>query len=289
MATVLSSQVVRADESESIKMAESIEPAMCILVADSILVADPKQDEFIPRARKSQSIYSEEEIAEHKLNRGLVMLDNPFVPKDQWVVGLTGSYSTHVNDNYSFTIIEGINSNGYTFKISPMLSYTFADNMAAGLRFEYGRSLLKIDTAGLSFGSGDSSIDIELVNFYALQHSYTGMAVFRQYIPLGYAKRFAFFSEIRLEAGGSQSKFAYDSPVQGSFAKSYNLGLGIVPGIVAFATNNVAFEVTVGMMGIGFSHTEQIHNQVYVGEANSSSMNFKINPLSIGLGVAFYM
>lgn len=67
------------------------------------------------------------------------------------------------------------------------------------------------------------------------------------------------------------------------------LSLGISPGLVAFATNNMAFEVNVGVMGISYSSIKQVHNQVTVGKRSSSMMNFKVNIFSIGLGVAFYL
>ena len=67
------------------------------------------------------------------------------------------------------------------------------------------------------------------------------------------------------------------------------VSLGISPGIIAFATNNMAVEVNVGVMGISYSHTKQVHNQVTVGKRDASMMNFKVNIFSIGLGMAFYL
>ena len=61
------------------------------------------------------------------------------------------------------------------------------------------------------------------------------------------------------------------------------------PGIVAFLTNNMAVEINVGVLGINYSSTRQVHNQVTVGNTNSSMMNFSINIFSIGVGVAFYL
>ena len=65
--------------------------------------------------------------------------------------------------------------------------------------------------------------------------------------------------------------------------------MGITPGLVAFATNNMAIELNVGIMGITYSKVRQIHNQVTVGTRKSSMMNFKVNIFSIGIGVAFYL
>ncbi len=222
-------------------------------------------------------------------SRGLVEMGQMFVPKGQWIVGSTASYSTHINSNYSFLIIENISSDGYTVGVSPIVAYAVKDNLTVGARFEYGRSLLRVDTANITIGDDDTGIEVAVNDIYSITQSYHGMATLRQYIPLGENKRFTLFTEFRLGVGGSVSKYAFDSPVQGTYAKSIDASISVVPGIVAFATNNVAFEVTVGALGASFSHIDQIQNQIYEGSVNSSQMSFMINLFSIGLGVAFYL
>ena len=228
-------------------------------------------------------------INEMRRRRGLTDTHNLFVPKGQWIFGGTASYSTHTNKSYQFLIIEGIDSKGYTFKIRPMIAYAFSNNMALGGRFNYSRTLLKNDKAAINFGDADSNVSLNAQDYYALQHTYQVAAIWRQYIPLGRNKRFALYNEMSLAAGGSEARFANGSPVKGTYQSGYTLALGISPGIVAFATNNMAVEVNVGVMGITFNHTEQVHNQVTVGERNISQMNFKVNIFSIGLGMAFYL
>ena len=228
-------------------------------------------------------------INEMRRRRGLTDTHNLFVPKGQWIFGGTASYSTHTNKSYQFLIIEGIDSKGYTFKISPMIAYAFRNNMALGGRFIYSRTLLKLDKAAINFGDADSNVSLNAQDYYALQHTYQVAAIWRQYIPLGRNKRFALYNEMSLAAGGSEARFANGSPVKGTYQSGYTFALGISPGIVAFATNNMAVEVNVGVMGITFNHTEQVHNQVTVGERNISQMNFKVNIFSIGLGMAFYL
>lgn len=221
--------------------------------------------------------------------RGLTDVKNIFVPKGQWIFGGTASYSTHSNDTYRFLIIEGINSVGYTVKVSPLVAYAFRNNMAVGARVIYSRSLLKLDNADLNFGDDGSGIDIKAKDFYSLKQSYSVAAIWRQYIPLGRSKRFALFNEVQLAVGGTTGKFANDSPVKGTFESGFEISLGVSPGIVAFATNNMAIELNIGVMGLSYSSVEQVHNQVTVGERKTSNMNFKVNIFSIGLGVAFYL
>lgn len=248
-------------------------------------------------AAETQTGYTTGKSAEHhqptinelRSQRGLTDTHNLFIPKGQWIFGGTASYSTHTNKSYQFLVVEGINSTGYTFKVSPMIAYAFRSNMALGGRFIYSRTLLKLDNASINFGDEDSNVNLKAQDYYALQHSYQVAAIWRQYIPLGSNKRFALFNEMSLAGGGTEARFANGSPVKGTYQTGYTFSLGISPGIIAFATNNMAVEVNVGVMGITFNHTEQVHNQVTVGERNLSQMNFKVNIFSIGLGMAFYL
>ena len=232
---------------------------------------------------------AETSVVNHSLrrqSRGISNLKTEFVPKGQWVFGGTVSYSTHTNNNYSFLIIEDINSNGYKVNVSPMLGYAYAKNSLVGIRFGYSRGLTELDNASLSITSLDNSF------FYSLKHSYNVEALWRKYIPLGRDnKRFALFAEVGLAMGGSQKKLASGSmdSISGTYETSFDVALGVNPGIAAFLTNNMAIEVNVGVLGFNYSNTRQITNQVVSGSMSASQMNFKVNIFSIGLGASFYL
>ena len=221
--------------------------------------------------------------AELRKQRGLSNLKNVVVPKGQWIAGGTLSFSTHLNSDYKFLIVEGIDSDGYTLKVSPIVGYAVANNMAVGLRFGYSRSHLDVSDASLSITTLDNA------TYYSLKHSYNVAAFWRQYIPLGQNKRFALFTEVQLAMGGSQSKLAAGQPLHGVYSRSFDVSLGVNPGVVAFITNNMALELNIGVLGLSYSNTQQTQNQVVSGSASSSLMNFSINIFSIGLGVAFYL
>ena len=211
-----------------------------------------------------------------------------FVPKGQWIVGSSVSYSEHTENNYDFLVVEKINSDGYSFKLSPMFADALKDNMALGGRFKYGRTLVRMDETQLNL---DDETSFDINNIYQLKHSYSAMAIFRNYIPLGDSKRFAVFSETQLEVGGSQSKVSNGKgeALTGTYSKSTDLGFGVSPGMVAFINNYTAVEVSIGVLGVNLSKTRQVTNQVETGEQSSTSANFKINIFSIGLGIAFYL
>jgi hypothetical protein len=200
--------------------------------------------------------------------------------------GGSASYSTHSNKDFTFLIVEDIQSNGYQFKISPILGYAYSRNSLVGVRFSYSRGLTELNNASLSITSLDNAF------YYSLKHSYNVEALWRQYIPLGKDnKRFALFAEVGLAIGGSQQKLASGphQSLSGVYASGFDVALGVNPGIAAFLTNNMAIEVNIGVFGFSYSNTRQIGNQVVSGTTSSSQMNFKINIFSIGLGASFYL
>lgn len=228
-------------------------------------------------------------LNDHLKTRSVTNMSNRFVPSGQWITGANFAFSTHTNDNYTVAVIENIESEGYNFRISPMVAYALTDNMALGARFIYSRANLTITNADLKFGDEETGTDIFITDYKAVTHSYTVAAIWRQYIPLGNSRRFAIFNEISLGVGGTQSIFAADQPVRGTYERGYTLSLGVSPGLMAFATNDVAIEVNVGVMGINYSDIKQVHNQITSGHRRNSSMNFKVNLLSISVGVSFYL
>ena len=148
------------------------------------------------------------------------------------------------------------------------------------------------DNASLSV----SDVDINVDMFHQLKHSYTGSLFWRPYIPLGSTNRFALFAEVQLNFTGSESKVvASTSDVdgipnyRGTYSKSLGVSVGLQPGIVAFITNNAAVELSIGILGIGFDRTLQNKNQVETGKTDLFNTNFKLNLLSIGFGMSFYL
>lgn len=221
-----------------------------------------------------------------KFDRGIKQ--ETFVPKGQWIGGMNISYSEHTNTNYKFLVIEGWNGKGYNLKVSPFVGYAFANNMAAGGRFEYTRSLLRIDKLSLNLGD-DMSFDLK--DIYQLNHVYYGTGFFRSYINLGSSKRFGLFNDAQLTFGGGQGKIVNGKgeSLTGTYEQTYDLKIGMSPGLVAFISDNAAVEVSIGVLGFNFKWIDQTTNQIIKGSRRSSSANFKINLFSIGLGMAFYL
>ncbi|MGL4852576.1 MAG: hypothetical protein ACRC3Z_08045 [Phocaeicola sp.] len=211
-----------------------------------------------------------------------------FVPKGQWIVGSTFSFSEYTDNNYNFLIVEGINTDGYTFKVSPMLAYALKDNIAVGGRFFYKRTLSRINSLDINL---DEDTSFNLGDIYSLSHSYGATALLRNYINIGNSRRFAIYNEVQLSVEQGQSKVITGTgdKLSGTYQTRTEVGLGLSPGLVAFINNYMAVEVGIGVLGLSVNRLRQVTDQVQVAESSMTTANFKINLFSINFGIAFYL
>lgn len=224
--------------------------------------------------------------AQEEFHRNLEQI--AFVPKGAWVTGVSVSYSQSDQNNYQFLIIENLNGDSYTFKVSPMLMFCFKDNLTAGGRFSYSRQRTRLNSADIVL---DSETSYNIDNLYSVSHSYHGTALFRSYLSLGRSTRFGLFNEVQLQLGGGQSKICSGSgqDLTGTYQRSFDFNVGIAPGMCMFLNNYSAIEVNVGVLGFNYTHNTAITDQIYVSNFHSQRANFKINLFSITFGVTFYI
>lgn len=224
--------------------------------------------------------------AQEQFSRDLEQI--AFVPKGQWLAGVSVNYSQSSQDNYQFLVVENLNGDTYSFKVSPTVMYSFHDNLAAGGRFAYQRQRTKLDAASIVLDS-ETSYDID--NLYSISQNYFGTLCFRNYISLGKSTRFGLFNEVQMQIGGGQSKLVNgsDDDITGTFEKSFKFNVGLAPGVVMFLNNYSAIEVNVGVLGFNYNHTRSTTDQIYIANRTAKSANFKINLFSITFGMMFYI
>lgn len=216
-----------------------------------------------------------------------------FIPKGQWITGVSVGYSMSNQDDYQFFVFEKVNGDSYSFKVTPMAMYAFKDNLAAGLKFGYERSRNRLDEGSLIL---DSETTFDADNLHSIRSNYFATAAFRNYISFGNSNRFGLFNELQLTLGGGQSKFSNytgatpeNRHLEGTFERNFSLNIGLTPGFVMFLNNYSAIEVNIGVLGFGYTHTHATTNQVQVSKRNSKHANFKINLFSVQFGMAFYL
>lgn len=235
-------------------------------------------------AGSSQSDDMRQEIPEFRRQ----LESTVFIPKGQWATGLSINYSQTTQNDYTFLILEHLNGDTYNFKVSPMLVYFVKDDMGLGGRFAYTRSLTKLENADFVL---DSETSYSIENLYRLSHTYSAMAVMRNYFSLGKSKRFGIFNELQLELAGGQSKLmkGKNEDLTGAYERNFHFNIGVAPGVCVFLNNYSAMEVNVGVLGFGLTKTKQTTDRIYESNRKSESANFRINLFSIMFGMTFYL
>ena len=223
-------------------------------------------------------------------------MNSVFIPKGYIGGGFTFSYKTYdlgksaddVGYSMLFSLLSGINGDMHTLGISPSVSYFIMDNFSVGARFDYSRTNLNVGNLGLSLGDLAS---LSIQDYHMLKNMYSSAVTARYYMPIANSKRIAMFGEVRLgfDVGQSVSYQTKDGNNFGTFQSIYGGGLNVVPGLCVFATNEVCVEVAVGVLGINYQYVKQVTNLVEESVMQQSGANFKINPLSISLGMSFYL
>lgn len=218
------------------------------------------------------------------------------VPKGKVGTGLSISYSDYslgkstddVGFSMLFSLLNGIEGSMTTFSVSPNMSYFFWDNTAFGLRFDYGKSSIDLDNANLSIGE-DMSFGVS--NLHYINQSYGGNLTLRHYLPIANSKTFAMFVEGRAGYEYAQTK-SYQmegTDKVGSYQYSQKAYLQMVPGLMCFLMDNAAFELSIGVVNFTSQSVVQITNQVETSKMKKSGANFKLDLLSIGFGIVFFI
>lgn len=229
-------------------------------------------------------------------DRGIGISSSTFIPKGSIGFGATFSYNTYDIGNTAddlgfstlFGMVNNMHGNIVTGGVSPHVSYFIIDNLSVGGRFNFDRTKLDVGNASLSL-TPDMSFGVN--DFHYLKDAYSGALFARYFIPFGSSKRFAMFTELRATGGYAQSETyrLTELDKNGTYQDIYDFEIGIIPGITAFVTNEVALEVSVGLVGLDYQKIVQHTNNVGTSVMERSGANFKVNLLQISLGISCYL
>ncbi len=237
---------------------------------------------------------NKEESAE-KFDRGIGRSASVFIPKGAVGGGFSFTYKDmavgesagDAGYNMLFSLVQNMNGHMTTMGVAPFVSYFVADNLSVGLRFDYDRTKLNVGNSDLILSEG-MSFGVKDYNYF--KHMYSGSVGGRYYMPFANSKRFAMFAEVRLSAayGQGESYRLIEGEKHGTYQDILKLSAGLIPGLCVFVTNEVALEVSVGVLGFDYESIKQTTDQVEVSVLKQSGANYRINLLSINMGMSFY-
>ena len=210
-----------------------------------------------------------------------------FAPKGSWFLGGSAEYSIHENDRLSFSALKDFDSNGFKVSVSPSFGYIIKDNIAVGVRMNYARNNMDINSAAISV----SGTELNWEDYYLLKHDFSASLFLRNYIPVDRAGRLALFVEMQLSGEGGQSKIhcLRDGNVVGTYSTVKGASLGVNAGGVVLLSKHFGLEASLNVLNAGFNSTAQSHNQVNAGSLKSSDFSYNIDVLSLKLGLYYYL
>lgn len=208
-----------------------------------------------------------------------------FIPKGQWMFGLTASYGEFNSDDVQIlSLIKDFSFKGKLYSIQPTISYFFRSNQSMGLKLNYSRGIADLGGLSVDFDE-DMNFTLSDISYYS--ETYTASIFYRNYVGLGADKRFAIFNEVDLAFGSGSSRFkrSYDGEMKDTKTMTSKWSLNFSPGLTMFIMDNVCFNVSFGVFGLHVTHDKQYTNGEDEGSRTSSGANFRFNLFNINFGL----
>lgn len=134
--------------------------------------------------------------------------------------------------------------------------------------------------------------DPDTVQSNSIKRGFSFTPQYRTSIPLTQNERLSFFTSAGLTLGRSNSlkrETKNLDEVTKKFIENYNLRLGVSPGVTFFAMENFAMEVQIDVLGYEFNYEKTTKNDLDPSVDFRHNVDFKINILSVKVGVAYYI
>lgn len=211
------------------------------------------------------------------------------VPKGQWSFGLTASYGEfNTDDIQMLSILKNFDIKIKAYSIKPSISYFFKSNQSIGVKFNYSRSYVDLNSLAFDF---DDDINFTLRDISYYSQTYTASLNYRNYVGLGPEKRFAIFNEIDLGFGAGSARFKriYNDEPRDTRTSITEASLNFSPGLCVFIMDYVSFNVSFGVFGISMRNEKQTTDGIDEGSRFTSGANFKFNIFNINFGMAVHI
>ncbi|BDD08625.1 hypothetical protein FUAX_10570 [Fulvitalea axinellae] len=197
-----------------------------------------------------------------------------------FLVGFTFGLSERNSRDVEFFDLDIDEAKNTGFNVRLTGGYFLKRDLALGLNLEYEENKSRADY--------DASSDY--VRTRGRGRSYMIDAYMRNYIPLSDDRRWALFNETHIAIGfGADEMLKQEG---NTLTQKYNkysvLEVGMNPGVVAFIKRGVAFEASVGLLGLRSKFNNTKENGVDKGEFNTTNIDLKINILRVNLGIFYY-
>lgn len=206
-------------------------------------------------------------------------------PKGDWQCGIAVMYADFTTSDSEFMmLLQGLNADASFLRLAPQAMYTFANNHAVGVRFQYTNINGNIDSAtadllgnfSMSFGNIDAKSRAFSTSVF--QRTYWGLdkrgrvGLFWDYV-LGYTRK-----NVTFNSGVN------DAP----YTITHNVHLGFSPGLVYYPMNNVSVYASISLADLSYNYVEAYENNIVTGTRHAWKAQARINVLDLNFGLAIH-
>jgi len=223
-----------------------------------------------------------------EFDRGLT--NYRYIPKNEWICGITASYSGFNSDDSDLLLlIKDFNFTGSLFGVYPFVGYFVADNQCIGIKLGYSATNGNLGNFSLDIME---DMSIALTDLQLTAKNYSAGIFHRAYLGITPGAQVGVFNETSLTFQSGVSHFVRGNAETGmkdTKTISNEIALGLAPGISVFVLDNVSANVSVGIAGLSYRQSKQYIDNVETGSYVSSGANFKINILNINIGITVHI
>ena len=190
------------------------------------------------------------------------------------------------SDEDALNIIFGdiYKAEGYTFTAEGFGGYFIRDAMAIGARVGYSRTFVDID-----FSILEDIADLKEHRKY-VSNGFFVQPFLKNYLKVFDSKTVYFFNETSLKVEYSYGISQSDDGEEMSKTKNHGwtFNFGINPGLSIMVLDRLAFETSVGLLGLSSSFMDIEENGESRSEVLYNIVNFKINLLALDFSLVYF-
>ncbi|WP_206674809.1 hypothetical protein [Fibrobacter succinogenes] len=166
---------------------------------------------------------------------------------------------------------------GYTFTVEAFGGYFFRDAMAIGLRAGYSRTWFDVD-----FSILEDLLDVKEHRKY-VSNGFFVQPLLKNYLKVLDSRLFYLFNEtsIMVEYSYGISQTDNGEDMKKTRNRGWSIEAGINPGICVMVLNRIAFETSVGLLGLSSSIIDVEENNETKSRVVYNVVNFTINLLAL--------
>lgn len=207
-------------------------------------------------------------------------------PKGEWQCGMSVMYADFNSANSDYMLmLQGLNLRASMLKITPEAAYTFKNNHAVGVKFNYLKFGGMLDSATADL-LGNMSLSVSDINASTI--SMGGSVFQRTYIGIDKQGRFGIFWDYILGYTRAKTQFASGEASNSQTVKE-KVQLAFAPGVIYFPMNNVSIHANISIADVSYATTKAYQNGNQVGMHKGWKAQAGLNLLNLSFGLAIHL